>query len=350
MGCFGVKQDKALRDRIKNFNKWYNEREEQRADEYSQRRSAKVSKRKLFTKDNFVRRLRWLYAITLLVWIAGLITTFCSTVESIGSGTIFYKCKETYRIVGPLILLAGVILLFLTEGLKMNFKIREGLVRPKYFIVRKSSKANNRKGSSIDSGNVEDIEAFSFNSSQRRLYQIPSDKCISLEELNGEVVQIPVPEIRVTNNSTNNKTDNMASQKPKSDLVCQNDQWTQVNLKDQSTQVSFQLDDSMDSRYSDGPKTSSPSSPNGRKRALKRFNWTKLSQESSASEFNAIDENEAMLSSADSSSFRRQLEEMPRSPSGTFENPLARQWSVISSTSTTSKYSNFNDDAPLIKR
>ena len=260
--------------------------------------------------------------------------TFCSTVESIGKGTVFFDNKETYRIVGPLVLFAGMLLLFLTEGLKMNFKINEGLVQPNYNMLRKSNKKLRKN--SIDSGNAKDMETINFNTSKRKLYNAHTHKCNSIEELNVKAYQKSNFKQSETNSTGTNSSG--AACKP-------NGSYT--NCKDQWTQVSF---DCAELDTDPNEDVSNQTNSKGKKREWNRFHWAKLSQESTGSDIGAIDENETMLSSGDSANFRYELQEMPRSPSSTFENPIARQWSLISATSATSKYSNFNDDAPLIKR
>ena len=325
-GCFGFKGEKALRDRIKQFSIWYNEKEEYQTKEYNKRRSDKQKRRGLLTKETFVKRLRWLYTLTVVVWIVGIIMTFCSTVKSIGKETTFYDHRVTYRIVGPLVLAAGVLLLFLTEGLKMNFKLSEGHKKPNLYIIQTSGKKrkNGMPNSSTDTG--DNKEMIDKTQKKRKLFHLSPDvKCISIETIDIDIEPPDKSNCDITLTMTG------TPRVPK--------------LKEGEVMpVTTESDDTMVDA-----ETSSSRSPKRKWHDWKRFHWTKLSQESATStEFSVIDENVVMESSGDSTNFRRQMP--PRSPSGTFENPLARQWSTNSRASTTSKYSNFSDDAPLIKR
>lgn len=276
--------------------------------------------------------------------------TFCSTVKSIGGNTTFFDRREIYRIVGPLVLSAGVLLLFLTEGLKMNFKLSEGHTKPKFYIIQTSNKKRKRKRHT-ESENIwtEDSTVNGdLTGKKRKLFQLSADmKCISIEDMDIDIqepnkskcdIKEPLRETGLTYlnspellNSPNGKNINLRLQ------------WMPVtNESDRSVNTNYNVDLNRE--------TSNNRSPKRKGNAGKRFHWTKLSQESTGSEFSAINENEAMGSSGDSSAFKRHQRGPPVSPSGTFENPLARQWSTSSRASTTSRYSSYSDDAPLIKR
>lgn len=324
-GCFGFKKEKSLRDRIKQFNIWYCEKEEYRDKEYSKRRSDKKKRRGLFTKEKFMKRLRWLYTLTVVLWIVGITMTFCSTVKSIGKETTFYDHRVTYRIVGPLVLTAGVVSLLVTEGLKMNFKLGEGRKKPQFYIIQTSTNKKRRNKSQNSYIDNEGKEMISKAKRKRKLFQLSSEmKCISIENMD---IEIQAPD---TSNAKGDKTSVVTESNE--------DDFTPVSTETRERMLGTE---SLNSR-----------SPKRKLHDWKRSHWTKLSQESTTSaEFSVIDENEVMGSSGDSANLRRQMSlGPPRSPGGTFENPLARQWSTNSRASTTSKFSNFSDDAPLIKR
>ena len=247
--------------------------------------------------------------------------TFCSTVKSIGKETTFYDHRVTYRIVGPLVLTAGVVSLLVTEGLKMNFKLREGHKKPQFYIIQTSTNKK-RKYNSQNSTTGSAEKEMIGRTKKRKLFQLsPEVKCISIENMDIEI-QAPDKSIGVKTSK--------ASESNEGEIM----------------PVSTEGEERMP-----GTQACKSRSPKRKWHDWKRSHWTNLSQESTTSaQFSAIDENEVMQSSGDSTNLRQQVSVgPPRSPGGTFDNPLARQWSTNSRTSTTSKFSNFSDDAPLIK-
>lgn len=303
----------------------------------------------MITRETFVKRLRWLYMLTALVWIAGLVMTFCSTVKSIGKDTTFFEKREFYRILGPVTISIGVILLLLTEGLKMNFKLSEGHVQTKFYVIDSSHKKRHKSEFSMEisvkSNNVDNKRNDIKTNKKRKIYQISDEKCSSIEDLDTEVPNKSKSDEMKFDFNEALINDYGARNLPKG--RCRNCYW-----RDQWSPVSNESDTSVVRDNTDtADEVSERRSPKRKRHNWRRFHWTKLSQESSGSDFIAINENEAMESSGDSFTFRRQLQEVPpMTLLGTFENPLARQLSVTSRASTTSKYSNFSDDAPLIKR
>lgn len=287
--------------------------------------------------------------LTAVVWIAGLVMTFCSTVKSIGKDTTFFEKREFYRIFGPITISLGVFLLLLTEGLKMNFKLNEGHVQTKFYIIDNSHKKRHKSEFSmeisVNSNNV-DKNRSAIKTNKRKLCQLSDEKCSSIEDLDTETPKKSKSgEMKFDFNEAL-LNDFGARNMPKD--RCKNCYW-----KDQWSPVSNESDDSVvrENNTDTADEVSERRSPKRKRHNWRRFHWTKLSQESSGSDFVVINENEAMESSGDSFTFRRQLQEVPPlTPLGTFENPLARQLSVTSRASTTSKFSNFSDDAPLIKR
>ena len=265
-----------------------------------------------------MKRLRLLYTLTVVLWIVGITMTFCSTVKSIGKETIFYEKRVIYRVVGPAILAAGVVSLLVTEGLKMNFKLGEGGRKQPHFYIIQTSSGKKRKTNTQSTANVKADKDIICKTKKRKLFQLSPDmECVSIENID---IDIQPPGDTKSSTTESNESEIM-----------------KISTESQGTIPVTQ--------------TCNSQSPKRTRDDWKRFHWTKLSQESANSaEFSVIDENEALQSSVDSANFRQQSRGPPRSPGGTFENPLARQWSTNSRASTTSKYSNFSDDAPLIKR
>lgn len=73
-------------------------------------------RRKLRTKqmNRKLRIVRRFYMPTAVCVVIGIVFIFCSTIQSLGDGTIFWTYKEQFSIIGGAVTVLGIVLLFVT--------------------------------------------------------------------------------------------------------------------------------------------------------------------------------------------------------------------------------------------
>jgi hypothetical protein len=152
-----------MKERIKQFSIWFFENEDHKEVEHVRRRLERKRKRKLLAKKRGARPIRWLYVLDVILWIAGIAITLCSSIKAFGENTEFYKRKELYRPLGPCVLAAAALFLFLATGLKHRMQIKHNKPPQRaFYIVQKNNKNSETdpdiKDPDNDSGNEEDIE------------------------------------------------------------------------------------------------------------------------------------------------------------------------------------------------
>ncbi|XP_063447517.1 uncharacterized protein LOC134727062 [Mytilus trossulus] len=117
--------------RLNQFRLWTKEKDDAQQQKFSKLRVERERIRKQNRKQT--KRFRWLYLPTALCWLLGFYITVTSTVQSIGGGTLFWTMRETCRVIGPVILCIGLILLLITEGLISSQEFEINRTKP-YFM------------------------------------------------------------------------------------------------------------------------------------------------------------------------------------------------------------------------
>ncbi|CAC5419483.1 unnamed protein product [Mytilus coruscus] len=102
-------------ERLNQFRLWTKEKDNAQQQKFSKLRVERERTRKKKRKQT--GWFRWLYLPTAVCWLLGIYITVTSTVQSLGEGTLFWTMRETFRIIGPVILGIGLVLLMVTEGL-----------------------------------------------------------------------------------------------------------------------------------------------------------------------------------------------------------------------------------------
>ncbi|OWF49526.1 uncharacterized protein LOC110451726 [Mizuhopecten yessoensis] len=111
---------KVQRERVRQFSVWFQEREKAKDREYLQRRRKREDKREEAKK--LTGQLRFLYVPTSFLLFTGTLLLVMSIVPGIGSNTIFWKKREIFHVVGPVILGFGIIMLMVTEAILSHRK------------------------------------------------------------------------------------------------------------------------------------------------------------------------------------------------------------------------------------
>ncbi|XP_041362274.1 uncharacterized protein LOC121378263 [Gigantopelta aegis] len=124
-----------LSKRIQEFELWRDEKGVIKNIEYAQRRSSRRSKFKELNRDRRLRCWKRLYVPSLFGILMGSVVLLCSSVYSMGHNTLFWDHKNTFYIVGSVMLFAGVILLLIAAGLtyKREQVLRSQLGLPEMF-------------------------------------------------------------------------------------------------------------------------------------------------------------------------------------------------------------------------
>ncbi|XP_053392906.1 uncharacterized protein LOC123564299 [Mercenaria mercenaria] len=173
-GCINISLERPkkkskirlMKERIRQFSIWFFENEDHKEVEHVRRRLERKKKRKLLKKSPEFRHVCWLYGFDVILWIVGSVFTLCSTVKAFGKHTVFYKSGQLYRILGPGLLLAAAVVLFLATGLKHRMKTKHDRPQRSFYIVQKNKKHSKSdtdiKDPDNDSGNEEDIEMTEF--------------------------------------------------------------------------------------------------------------------------------------------------------------------------------------------
>lgn len=184
---------KLLKERIRQFSIWYFEQQEHVERDMFRRRVERKKVKTRHVATHIVRIMQWMYALDAIAWIIGLTFVLCSTVESFGQYTPFYKSKQLYQILGLVILLFAVLLLFFVTGFKHRVRTKHQTRKlnpvTKKCTCNLSAKSetnkDNSKDTSEDSGNEEDIEVKSYQtnkSAHRKQSKNNSTVCVPSEK------------------------------------------------------------------------------------------------------------------------------------------------------------------------
>jgi len=180
---------RMLKERIRQFSIWYSEEEDQREKERFKLRLARLQNKEEMVASHHIILLRILYGFVIIVAFSGGLFLFCSTVESIGKHTAFFKRKVLYRILGSCVLVLALVLLLVATGLKHKLRTRHSKPRTNFYILDKSKKSQTNMSNgqlqatdsieSADSGTVEDIEMTTLRTESRAQIFLPRENDVS---------------------------------------------------------------------------------------------------------------------------------------------------------------------------
>lgn len=173
------RKTRLLKERMRQFSIWFFENEDQKELEHARRRLERKKKKKMASRGMENKFLQFLYGFDVILWIIGIVFTLCSSIKTFGKHTAFYRFKSLFLLLGPALLFAAVLVLFLATGLKHRMRIKHAKPQRSFYIMqkkKKESKSEITKDPDNDSGNEEDIEMSDLNKKKVKTFECEDQK------------------------------------------------------------------------------------------------------------------------------------------------------------------------------
>ena len=100
-------------------HKLKNDTEEwQKQQEYNSRRKRRKELRKILQSKARLNHVKKLFILSILAICLGVIITFGATIRTVSDGSLFWTHKEKFKIIGPVVIVAGIAMLLVAVGLE----------------------------------------------------------------------------------------------------------------------------------------------------------------------------------------------------------------------------------------
>ena len=196
-------KQESIKRRVEKFNEERKKYAGEKEDDYAERRKKKKEKKKRVQRDRKLKRFKCLYWPSFLLLFCGCVFIFGATVKSISDGSVLWENRETFKIVGPVLMTAGLLLFMVTVAFVTNHT-----KRIRYFNEIEEAKAKQERRERIKQYYLRRSRA---SNSAKSLQKMPLERTISGMSHMSSITCHSIEELELSSQLANGAMSNLVS-------------------------------------------------------------------------------------------------------------------------------------------
>lgn len=130
----------SIKRRVEKFNDEKKKYAGEKDEEYAGRRKRKKERKEQIARDRRLRRYKCLYWPSGLIMLCGCVFILGATIQSISEGSLLWKQRQVFRIIGPVFIVFGLVLFFITVAFVNNHTVKITKLKAEEEIIRKKER------------------------------------------------------------------------------------------------------------------------------------------------------------------------------------------------------------------
>ncbi|XP_071130415.1 uncharacterized protein [Mytilus edulis] len=130
----------SIKRRVEKFNDEKKKYAGEKDDEYAGRRKKKKERKERIARDRRLRQYKCLYWPSGLIMLCGCVFILGATIQSISEGSLLWKQRQVFRIIGPVFIVFGLVLFFITVAFVNNHTVKITKLKAEEEIKRKKER------------------------------------------------------------------------------------------------------------------------------------------------------------------------------------------------------------------
>ncbi|CAC5419480.1 unnamed protein product [Mytilus coruscus] len=130
----------SIKRRVEKFNDEKKKYAGEKDEEYAGRRKRKKERKEQIARDRRLRQYKCLYWPSGLIMLCGFVFILGATIQSISEGSLLWKQRQVFRIIGPVFMVFGLVLFFITVAFVNNHTIKVKKLKAEEDIKRKKER------------------------------------------------------------------------------------------------------------------------------------------------------------------------------------------------------------------